>query len=350
MPSRRNKISPPTINDIAHEANVSKSTVSLVLKNSPLIKPETAAKVWQAAQALGYVYNRSAASLRQKTSNIVGLVIQDLKNPFFVELLVGAEKILLESGYITFMAHTSERQDIQDKVLMSMREHNAAGLILCPAFDTPNSLPETIKSWGIPLVVALRPLGGGNYDMVGCDNLAGMYAATRHLIELGHRHIAFLGRRRGSAVSEQRIQGYLNAMAEEGLPTNDDWIVDIPLNTSGGRQGLGLISSMSPQPTAVVCYNDSVAFGVLNELDHLGKRAGRDLAVVGFDDIAAAAHSSPPLTSVSLGPSQLGEIASRILLSRIRNEATPDVAKKYYATPKLVVRESSGPPRVNPSL
>ncbi|HEX7649196.1 MAG TPA: LacI family DNA-binding transcriptional regulator, partial [Noviherbaspirillum sp.] len=104
MASRSGTKSPPTINDIADAAHVSKSTVSLVLKNSPLIKPETAAKVLHAANQLGYVYNRSAASLRQKTSNIVGLVIQDLKNPFFVELLVGAEKVLLESGYITFMA------------------------------------------------------------------------------------------------------------------------------------------------------------------------------------------------------------------------------------------------------
>lgn len=346
MASRRGPKSPPTINDIADAAQVSKSTVSLVLKHSPLIKPETAAKVWQAANQLGYVYNRSAASLRQKTSNIIGLVIQDLKNPFFVELLVGAEKVLLESGYITFMAHTSERQDIQDKVLISMREHNAAGLILCPAFDTPHTLPGTIRSWGIPLVVTMRPLGEGDYDMVGCDNVAGMQAATRHLIECGHKRIAFMGRRRGSTVSEQRIAGYLNAMKEARLPVSDDWIVDVPLNASGGRQGVSIINAMSPSPTAVVCYNDSVAFGVLNELDTLGKRAGRDLAVVGFDDIAAAAHSSPPLTSVSVGPAQLGEMASRILLSRINGEGDADKAKKYFVTPRLVVRESSGPMRV----
>lgn len=333
----------PTINDIADEAHVSKSTVSLVLKSSPLIKPETAEKVWQAAKKLGYVYNRSAASLRQKTSNIVGLVIQDLSNPFFVELLIGAERILLESGYLTFMAHTGERQNAQERVLNSMREHNAAGIILCPAFDTPLSLPDTIRSWSIPLVVAMRPLGEGAYDFVGADNISGMQIATQHLIERGHSRIAFLGRKAGNVVSAQRIQGYLNAMNAANLPVLDEWIVDVPLSSDGGRQGVALFSAMALRPTAVVCYNDSVAFGVLNELDFLGQRAGRDLAVVGFDDVAAAAHSSPPLTTIAIGPSHLGEIASRILLSRINNQGLDATPKKYFATPKLIVRESSNP-------
>jgi LacI family transcriptional regulator len=173
-----------------------------------------------------------------------------------------------------------------------------------------------------------------------------MQAATRHLIECGHQRIAFIGRRRGSTVSEQRIAGYLTAMKEAHLPVSDDWIIDVPLNATGGQQGVSIIHALDPRPTAVVCYNDFVAFGVLNELDTLGKRAGRDLAVVGFDDILAAAHSSPPLTSMSVGPAQLGEMASRILLSRINGEGDMDKAKKYIITPKLVVRESSGPMRV----
>lgn len=335
--------SPATINDIARVAGVSKSTVSLVLKQSSLIKPDTAAKVWKAAREIGYVYNRSAASLRLKNSNIVGLVIQDLSNPFFVELLIGAERILLEAGFITLMAHTSERQDTQEIVLNSMREHNAAGIILCPAFNTPKTLPATIESWAIPLVVVMRPLGEGNYDMVGCDNILGMVSATQHLIDLGHRHIAFLGRKNGNVVSEERIQGYVNAMQAADLPINDDWIVDVPLSTMGGKQGVAMLSAMSTKPTAVVCYNDAVALGVLNELDSQGMRAGHDLAVVGFDDIAATAHSSPPLTTMSVGPSYLGEIASRILLGRINNSNAAISPKKYFEIPKLVVRESSLP-------
>lgn len=338
------KKSAPTIIDIASLAGLSKSTVAMALKHSPLIKPETAAKVWKAAQELGYVYNRSAANLRQKTSNIVGLVIHDLGNPFFVEMLIGAERILLEAGYLTLMAHTSERLDIQAKVLNSMREHNAAGIIICPAFGTPDSLAAELQAISMPLVVVMRPLNDAHSDTVGCDNINGMQAATRHLIDLGHRHIGFIGRKPGNDVSEQRARGYLQAMQAAGLPVQDNWIMDVPITAAGGRQAIALLGTISPQPTAVVCYNDAVALGVLNELDVQGKRAGRDLAVVGFDDIAAAAHTSPPLTTMSVGPAQLGEIASRILLSRITGQDVTPQPKRYYASPKLVVRESSGPP------
>ncbi len=342
--SPERKKSAPTIIDIARLADLSKSTVAMALKHSPLIKPETSARVWKAAQELGYVYNRSAASLRQKTSNIVGLVIHDLSNPFFVEMLIGAERILLDAGFLTLMAHTSERIDIQTKVLNSMREHNAAGIIMCPAFQTPTSLSADLKAWGMPLVAVMRPLDDAHCDTVGCENVIGMAAATRHLIELGHRRIGFIGLKVGSNVSEARVEGYRQAMREAGLPVSENWIIEVPITSSGGRQGVTLLALIEPQPTAVVCYNDAVALGVLNELDSLGKRAGRDLAVVGFDDIAGSAHASPPLTTMAVGPAQLGEIASRILLGRITGQEPSPLPKHHYATPKLVVRESSGPP------
>lgn len=330
-----------TITDIAKAAGVSKSTVSLVLKNSPLIKPDTAAKVWKASQQLGYVYNRSAANLRQKASNIVGMIVNDLTNPFFVELLVGVERVLLQSGYITLMAHTAENLATQEKVIASMREHNAAGLILCPAFDTPQELPELIASWGLPLVVVVRPLGEVNYDFVGSDNVTGMRLITQHLIDRGHRHIAFLGRLTGSAVSEQRKSGFVSAMQDNGLDVVDDWTIDTEVSRLGGQQGLSRLLEQSQRPTAVVCYNDLVAMGVLHELDSRGLRAGRDMAVTGFDDITAAAHTNPPLTTCAIGPEKLGEIASRTLLNRLQDPHAE--VSNYYAQPTLIVRESSGP-------
>lgn len=338
------KKSAPTIIDIAQLAGLSKSTVAMALKHSPLIKPETSARVWTAAQALGYVYNRSAASLRQKTSNIVVLVIHDLTNPFFVEMLIGAERILLDAGYLTLMAHTSERMDVQSKVLNSMREHNAAGIIMCPAFDTPHSLPSDLQAWSMPLVVVMRPLDDEHCDIVGCANVSGMAEATRHLIALGHRRIGFVGRKTGSNVSEQRVEGYREAMREAALPVRPEWVLDVPITAEGGRIGTAMLLAMEPPPSAVVCYNDAVALGVLNQLDTQGKRAGRDLAVVGFDDISGAAHASPPLTTMAVGPAHLGEIASRILLDRITGQSPPGKPTRHYAIPKLIVRESSGAP------
>ncbi|CAG1771277.1 Maltose regulon regulatory protein MalI [uncultured bacterium] len=206
-----------TILHVAKEAQVSKSTVSLVLQGSPLIRDETAERVREAARKLGYVYNRRAAELRSQASNTVGVIINDLMNPFFAEVLVGIERKLVDAGYIVLMAHTHEDLGRQRKVLASMRGQNAAGLVICPALGTPRSLPKEVQAWGIPLVVMVRSLGPGSYDFAGSDNEKGMLLATRHLIKAGHRRIGFLGGRSG-VVYEQRLNGYRKALAAAGLP------------------------------------------------------------------------------------------------------------------------------------
>ncbi|MGF6598554.1 LacI family transcriptional regulator [Paraburkholderia sp. GAS448] len=331
----------PTIQDIAAAAGVSKSTVSLVLQQSPKIKAETADKVREAAQRLGYVYNRGAANLRGRRSTTVGMVINDLTNPFFVELLVAIERVLAQSGYTTLMAHTAESVATQTRVLQSMREQNVAGLIMSPALGTPEQLPAEIRSWGIPLVLVMRPMGA-DVDTVGIDNRVGFTLATEHLIAQCHTRIAFAGHRVGYAVASQRRQGYLAAMANHALPVADEWIIDVELTPEGGRKAVRSIFEMRPRPTAVVCYNDQVAFGVLHELDRMGKRAGKALAVVGCDNVVAAEHTNPPLTTLSAGADKLGTMASEALLARLDPAADgnqPPV--QYFAIPQLVVRESS---------
>ena len=338
---QRNLKAGPTIHDIAVSAGVSKSTVSLVLQQSPKIKAETAEKVREAAQRLGYVYNRGAANLRGGRSTTIGMVTNDLTNPFFVELLVAIERVLAQAGYTTLMAHTAESTATQARVLQSMREQNVAGLIMSPALGTSEQLPDEIKSWGIPLVLVMRPMGT-DVDTVGVDNSFGFALATEHLIERGHTRIAFAGNRAGYTVANQRRQGYLSAMAKHGLPVADEWIIDVALTPEGGRKAVQAIFAMRPHPTAVVCYNDQVAIGVLHELDRMGKRAGKALAVVGCDDVVAAEHTNPPLTTLSAGADKLGTIASETLLSRLdpsADDAKPPV--QYFATPQLVVRESS---------
>jgi LacI family transcriptional regulator len=331
-----------TITDVARQASVSKSTVSLVLQDSPLIARDTAERVRQAAEALGYVYNRRAADLRRKSSNVIGIVINDLLNPFFAEMLVGMERRLVDAGYISLMAHTDERLDVQEKVLTSMREYNAAGLILCPAFDTPPELLRAIRLSGMPLVITVRPLGTGEYDFVGADHERGTMLATLHLIEQGHRYIAFLGRIGGGPVYERRLAGYRRAMQERGLPVTTESIVNIALSREGGRDGVRQMLAMDPRPTAAVCYNDVVAFGAMSELGEQGLVVGRDFALTGFDGVIASAHTNPPLTTVDVRPGELGKAAADALLERLAHPDAPPIER--LAEPKLVVRQSSGPP------
>jgi len=258
--------------------------------------------VREAADALGYVYNRGAADLRRQASNTIGTVINDLTNPFFAELLVGLERSLAEHGYVTLMAHTGEDLTTQERVLASMREHQAAGLILCPAFGTPEELLQRILWWRIPVLIVVRPVGDEGFDFAGSDNEAGTYAATKHLAERGHRRIAFLGRVGGGPVYELRRRGFARAMGEHGLAVEDEWLIDIPPTREGGRAGVRAALALRNRPTAAICYNDIVAFGALSELGEQGLRAGSDFSIVGFDGIADGAHSNPPLTTVSVNP------------------------------------------------
>ena len=330
----------PTITDIARAADVSKSTVSLVLQGSPSIKADTASRVREAADALGYVYNRGAADLRRQASNTIGTVINDLTNPFFAELLVGLERSLAEHGYVTLMAHTGEDLATQQRVLASMREHQAAGLILCPAFGTPEELLQRILWWRIPVLIVVRPVGDEGFDFAGSDNEAGTYAATKHLAERGHRRIAFLGRVGGGPVYELRRRGFARAMGEHGLAVEDEWLIDIPPTREGGRAGVRAALALRNRPTAAICYNDIVAFGALSELGEQGLRAGSDFSIVGFDGIADGAHSNPPLTTVSVNPARLGASAADLLLTRLREPGSPPL--RYLAQPQLIVRQSSG--------
>ena len=332
-----------TITDVAGAAGVSKSTVSLVLQGSPLIAPETAERVRNSAAALGYVYNRRAADLRRESSNMIGIIINDLGNPFFAEMLVGMERRLADAGYISLMAHTNERLDVQDKVLTSMHEYHAAGVILCPAFDTPPALLERMRDSGIPLVIVVREPATGVYNFVGADNERGTFDVSRHLVEQGHRRIAFLGRVGGGPVYDFRRSGYERAMREHNLPIAPEWIINIALTREGGRDGIRQALAMNPQPTAAVCYNDIVAFGALSELGEHGLVVGRDFAVTDFDGVAAAAHTNPPLTTVDVGPGSLGESAAGALLARLVNPDAPPT--RHLIEPRLVVRQSSGPPK-----
>ena len=327
-----------TILDVAAAAKVSKSTVSLVLNDSPLIPAETSERVRAAAAKLGYVYNRRAGEMRGQSSNTIGVVINDLMNPFFAELLVGFERKLVASGYIMLMAHTNESVERQQQVLVSMREHNVAGIALCPALGTPTSLTKDVKAWGVPLVVMIRTLGNGAYDFAGSDNERGVKLATQHLLAAGHRRVAFLGGRSGP-VLEQRLKGYKAAFVEAGLELDDRWVLATSPTRAGGHDAMLSLLDADRGTRAAVCYNDLVAFGALSALGERGLRAGNDFALMGFDNVLDAAHSNPPLSTVDVKPSEIGQQAATLLLARIRSPE--QIRQRFVVDPRLVLRQSA---------
>lgn len=338
MATKPNPARTATIVDVAAEANVSKSTVSLVLKGSPLIKGETAERVKAAAIKLGYVYNRKAGELRGNSSNAIGVVINDLMNPFFAEVLVGIERKLVDAGYVVLMAHTREDVGLQDKVLQSMREQNVAGIMLCPALNTSRNLLKTIESWGIPLTVFVRNLGPGSYDFAGGDSEQGVFLATTHLLNAGHKKVGFLGGQKG-VVFNQRMNGYKKALKEKGIAFSEDLVFNANPSRSGGYDAMNALLSSKQPIKAAVCYNDVAAFGALSALGEKGLRAGSDFALMGFDNILDTAHSNPPLSTIDIHPTDLGAQAAAILLERIRE---PDAKRLVYtATPSLLLRQTA---------
>jgi len=328
-----------TIIDIAREVGVSKSTVSLVLKMSPLVKDETRQRVTKAMDALGYVYNRGAASLRRARSDIVGMVINDLSNPFFAELAVGIERALQNSGFIPFIANTAESVVRQAEVVRSMREHGAAGLILSPALDTDAAEIERLGS-RLPIVLAIRRIIGARASLVVSDNVGGAARATEHLVNLGHRDIAFLGGIGNMVVFQDRVAGFTRAMNQAGLAVQPSLIGESMPTKDGGFNAMSRFLSVDRRPTAVVCFNDVVAIGAMLAIARHGLAAGRDIAIVGFDDTTEARHVSPALTTVSVDTGGLGERAAQILLRQINEGARR--LDTYTGEARLVVRESCG--------
>lgn len=318
---------------------MSKSTVSLVLNASELVKPATRARVMEAMRALGYVYNRRAARLAGGGNSIIGMVINDLANPFYTELAIGIERACQSADVVAFIANTSESAVRQAQVIRSMREHGAAGLIVAPAQGTDAAQFDALTG-DLPVVFAMRQLRGARGSVVVPDNRHGARAATLHLLGLGHRRIAFLGGFADMVVRDERLSGYRDALRAAGVAFDPALVADSRPTTEGGRMAVAQLLALSDTPTACLAYNDVVAMGAVHALTERGCRVGQSFAVVGFDDIAEARQMSPPLTTVAVDAAGLGERAARLLLRLIGSDGAKD--EIIIGATQLVVRQSCG--------
>ena len=330
-----------TVVEIAHAAGVSKSTVSLVLQGSLLVNELTRAKVSAVIRELGYVYNRGAANLRQSNSKskIIGIVVNDLTNSFFAELAVGVDMVVQSAGYVQFLSNSGESIDRQREVIASMREHGISGLIVSPARGTEAADLKPLVASGIPVVVVVRNVPGAKVSSLLSDNHAGSYLSVEHLIQLGHKRIAFLGGFSDTAVFSERLEGYRAAMKKAGLQAGDALIIGAAPSRAGGFDAISRALSMADAPTAAVCFNDAVAFGVCDGLRAKRLEPGVDFAVVGFDDVIEAKTAVPALTTISVDPQGMGGRAAQLLLKQI--SAGKVDAETIVASVRLVVRESS---------
>lgn len=331
-----------TVVDIAQAAGVSKSTVSLVLQGSPLVKAATRAKVVEVMNELGYVYNRGAANLRQasRRSGIIGVVVNDLTNSFYAEMAVGVDMVVQSAGFVQLLSNTGESIDRQRDIVASMREHGISGLLVSPARATDTNDFKPLIAAGIPVVVVVRSLPGLKASSVVADNANGVAMAVDHLVALGHQRIGFLGGFPDTAVFNERLAGYRRAVAAGGLQFDEALIVPGPPSRAGGAEEIGRALAIADPPTAAVCFNDAVAFGACDGLRTRKMEPGRDFALVGFDDVIEARTAVPSLTTISVDPQGLGRRAAQLLLKQI--SAGKVEPESMVTAVRLVVRDSCG--------
>jgi LacI family transcriptional regulator len=325
-----------TLANIAEGCGVSRATVSLVVRNSPLVHAETRAKVEAEFKRQGYVYNRGAANLRSRRSKTIGLVVCEITNPFYAEMVAGIDTVMDRNGWISFLANSSESPERQARFIQRIREQNADGIILTAAEGTEPEIVSQLRAWRIPFVQALRRIGDESGDYVGPDYRLGMSLAVEHLIGLGHKRIAFIGGARRTSALRERLAGYRNAMKRHGLEPEP--IFSCPATREQGVKAIREALAMREPPTAAICYNDVIAFGVILGLLETGRQPGTDFNLVGFDNIAEAALSRPALTTIAVEPRQIGQEVAELILRRIADPTGPP--EQVILPPRLIIRDT----------
>jgi LacI family transcriptional regulator len=326
-----------TISDVAEWAGVSVGTVSNVVNRPERVADATRERVRDAIAKLGWVPNGSAATLRAGRATLVGLIVPDIRNPFFTEVARGAEDMAAASGEAIVVCNTDWLLDSERRALDALARQQVRGVIINPAGEDERYL-EWLLDRGMAVVLLDHRRSAGLVPSVVVDDVLGGRLAGEHLIELGHRRIALVNGPTSIPQCEDRRVGLLGALLEAGLDAERD-LVEVEVEAMDAASGLAAVDDVfaAAAPTAIFCTNDLLAIGVIRGLRLRGLRVPRDVAVVGYDDVELAAMTDPPLTTVHQPSYELGETAYELL----RRGAEPE---QRSFSPHLVQRESTGVP------
>jgi LacI family transcriptional regulator len=283
---------------------------------------------------------RKLISPEPASAPAVGLIVSDVSNPFFAEVIPAIEECLDAAGFTTLLGNASEDSTREARLLKTMRAFPPTGVLICPSFgrDGFGAQPLSLIMDRLPTVAFARPAGG--LDYVGVNNVYGAELAVDHLYQIGHRKIAFVGGEPQAIARQERLEGYQRALTRRDLPLELRWMVPSSPNRCGGYRSKACLLELENPPTAAVCFNDLVAFGLVQAIERAGRKPGAEFGVIGFNDVPVVLNSCPLLMTVDTSPRQLGEVAAELLLRRI---AKPDsLLQKVILQPRLIVRDSCG--------
>lgn len=316
--------------------------MSLALRDSPLVADMTRDRIKAHAREIGYIYNRRAASLRTSRSGIVGVVVHNIMNPFFAEILSSIETELDRSRQTFILSNHYDQVEKQRNFIDTLLQLGADGVIMSPAIDTPAGDIRMAEDNGLPVVLIARTVEGANVPVFRGDDAYGIGLATNHLISLGHRRIAMIGGTDQTSTGRDRYQGYVAAMERAGLAVEASWRLPGPRTKQAGFEASAQFLALKDKPTAAVCWNDLVAIGLMNGIARAGMVPGVDISVTGYDDLEEASIATPALTTVWNGQREVGRRAARVLLDRL-NGAQVSSAQELIR-PELHVRQSTTRP------
>jgi DNA-binding LacI/PurR family transcriptional regulator len=331
------------LKDIAARAGVSVMTVSKVLRDAPDISEATKARIKLIARQMGYVPDSNAQSLRTRTSKFLGVIVSSITNPIFARVLLAIEERAHELGYEIILAQTLNREEREETCIQRLLSRRVDGLFISPVYRLRPDAPiyQVLQSRGVPVVI----LGHSapfcrQFVNVESDDLLAGYNVTKHLLELGHRKIAFFGGPQIAPWSQEQFEGYRRALREADLAVEDELVFDAGSTIEDGEKAALEFANESTKATAVQAANDLIAVGCASTFIGQGIQIPRDLSITGFGNVLASEHFRVPLTTVRQPKYRLGIAAMESMIKLLRGERP---AGKRLAA-ELIIRESTSPP------
>ena len=337
-----------TIKDVAKLAGVNPSTVSRVIANNPVISQETREKVLKVMTEINYHPNLVARNLVSRITETIGVVMprsaeELFLNPFFPEVLRGISAVARRDGYDILLATGETEEEEKDKVLRMVHGRRVDGLILLVS-RVENQLGDYLKSTDFPIAIVGKPLHDWGLCWVDNDNVEASYKATQYLLKLGHRSIGCITGPLGFMVSLDRLTGYKNALTEFGVEFDKRIVVQGEYSQKGGYEAMNALLAVEPGITAVLVFDDLMAFGAIHQAKEQGRNVPADISIIGFNNTPLSNFVSPPLTTVEIFPYQLGARATELIIQRIEKPEKED--RCDYIGTNLILRQSCQRARV----
>lgn len=328
------------LKDVAEKTGFSINTVSLALRDSPRIPPETKVIIREAASELNYLPNYVAKSLVNQETKSIGLILTDLENPILTHVAQAIESHLAKAGYTTLFATSNNNLEIETRMIETFRSRRADGMLIFPTNHNRLDHIRALRQRNYPIVLLVGS-GDSGIDAVSMNEQMGAHKAVSHLIGNGHRAIALIDPAPALGNVEKR-EGYWQAHADAGLTARPELVIDPKGHSAeAGYWAMASLMSRGDKPTAVFAANDSLALGVLRFCAQAGLRVPTDIAIVGFDNIEFAEYAVTPLTTVDYNASRVSQLAVERVIELIRHRDDLPPPRNTQVTPDLVVRDSS---------